>query len=131
MPISQPPSKVTGFTLVEMLVVLTVIGLVAAAGATLIGRKPAALARAEVTGKVRVAASLAADTAREGGQAQTLDLRTIPIKSGTLSFTSALAAAQPLTFYPDGSATGGVVSLEGKPLATVDWLTGTVADATP
>lgn len=120
----------TGFTLIEMLVVLTIIGLVSAAGATIIGRKPASLARAEVIGRIRAAAATAATAAREG-RAQPLDLHTIPTKAGTLTFASSLNVAPTLVFYPDGSATGGTIALDGRPLATVDWLTGAVADAAP
>gem|GEM_PF-4061468 len=34
-----------------------------------------------------------------------------------------------LLLYPDGSSNGGLVSVAGKPLATVDWLTAQVRDA--
>jgi prepilin-type N-terminal cleavage/methylation domain-containing protein len=117
-----------GFTLIEMLVVLTVIGLLAALLSPSIFRKPAYLVRE------RVAAELEAQLTRSSGEAQAtghiveLDLTKAKGASDT-GFVAAIGTVQHPILYPDGSSNGGVVSLSGRPLLQISWLDTRVSRA--
>jgi prepilin-type N-terminal cleavage/methylation domain-containing protein len=119
-----------GFTLIEMLVVLTVLAFVAMVAAQRIGRRPESVIRNEAQARLDAAIQSAR---RESGR--TGSVRTV--QPAALIDGAALTAALPspgaraglILLYPDGSSNGGLVSVEGKPLASVDWLTAQVRDA--
>lgn len=118
-----------GFTLIEMLVVLTIIGLLAGVAITSFHR-PAYLDR----GKVRAALAAAAATARLEAQRQgmpvALDLHRDMLAG--LSFQASPGFPDPApTFYPDGSANGGTFRLKDNAIAKLDWATGQIGNATP
>ncbi|HEY5722119.1 MAG TPA: type II secretion system protein [Allosphingosinicella sp.] len=117
-----------GFTLIEMLVVLTILGLVAMVAAQNVGRRPAGLIREEGEAKLDLALDTARREASRTGVAQSVDPAAL-IPGATLS--GALPAAAPpgiLVIYPDGSSNGGLVSANGRAVARVDWLTGEARD---
>jgi general secretion pathway protein H len=124
-----------GFTLIEMLVVLTVIGLVAAVAAQNMGNRPAGLIREEAEAKLDLALDTARREAGRTGSVQRIDAAAL-IPGATLS--GALPAPPEMgpgggpgmiLIYPDGSSNGGVVTADGRVVATIDWLTGEARDA--
>lgn len=137
-----------GYTLMEVLVALVVIGLVLAAVPLMVGgKRPGAEIRAaaiEVAAGLRQARGSA--IARFSSEVFTLDTERRVYRVGangretalpetvTLSLYTAREEQQDdntgrIRFFPDGSATGGRVTLtaEGrKYVVAVDWLTGAV-----
>lgn len=109
-----------GFTLLEMLVVLAIAALVAGIG---FPRLQAQVAAQEWrTGVAAVTTLLRAARAQaiRGGQVATVsvagDGRSLRITDGaTLALPASLAVtlARPLTFYADGSASGGTIIVAG------------------
>ncbi|MGD9511059.1 MAG: GspH/FimT family pseudopilin [Geminicoccaceae bacterium] len=134
-----------GFTLLELLVVLAVIGLVLALAPPLVRRSPATEIRAAA---VRVADLLRATrtrAVREGAaQEVTLDLaaRRLRTTDSTLELpehaevgfrdprgAASSGPAARILFLPDGSTSGGTVELLADDLRiaiAVDWITGRV-----
>ena len=128
-------SAVDGFTLIEMLVVLTVIGLIAAAAAQRIGHRPAGLIREEAEARLDLALDTARREASRTGAVQSVDPAAL-IPGATLAGSlppppgaSPPASAGMILVYPDGSSNGGVVTAGGRAVATIDWLTGEALDA--
>ena len=118
-----------GFTLIEMLVVLAILGLVAAVAAQNVGRRPAGLIREEGEAKLDLALDSARRESARTGIAQSVDPAVL-IPGATLS--GALPArTRPglIIVYPDGSSNGGLVSAGGRAVARIDWLTGEARDA--
>ena len=114
-----------GFTLIEMLVVLTVLGLVAAVAAQTIGRRPESVVRQEAGAKLIAAVQAARHEAGRSGKTRAVDAAAL-VPGATLA--PALPApgipAGLILLYPDGSSNGGTVTAKGRTLATIDWLTG-------
>ena len=126
---TEPRLGERGFTLIEMLVVLTIVGLVAAVGAVTLQRHPGHLTRQRAAIQVKAAAEQARQQAMETGRASLLDLSKIPAAKGTLTLGAKQRDVKPLlAFYPDGSSTGGTVLLDESPLVRIDWLTGRIVD---
>ena len=125
-PTLTPPIErsLAGFTLIEMLVVLTIISLVAAIGAATLSRKPGQLERERIAGRIKLAVAAAERSAREQGSAASLDPSKIEGIDKPLAFKPTLGRDKLLSFFPDGSSTGGLISLDGRPLVEIDWLTG-------
>jgi len=125
-PTLTPPIErsLAGFTLIEMLVVLTIISLVAAMGAATLSRKPGQLERERIAGRIKLAIAGAERAAREQGRAASPDFGKIDGIDKPLVFQPTLGRDKLLTFFPDGSSTGGAISLDGRPLVEIDWLTG-------
>ena len=124
----SPPGN--GFTLFEMVVVLAILGLIAVAAAQAIGRRPAGLVRSEVQAKVDAAVQTARRQAARTGRVQSVDPGSLiagATLSGALPAPSGPSGA--ILVYPDGSSNGGTVSVDGRPLASIDWLTGEVRHA--
>lgn len=118
-----------GFTLIEMLVVLTIVALVAVVGATTLQRKPGSLARQRAAVQIKTAAMDARRQAMASGHPALLDLRKISAAKGTLALKATQSGAEPvLAFYPDGSSTGGTILLDQHALVRIDWLTGRISD---
>lgn len=125
-----------GFTLLEMLVVLAVLGLMAG---LVIGRGPmrsagldARLAANQVAGLLRGARSQA--IAADRPVAVSIDAASGTIRVGGSAARTVGAAvsgaADPLVFLPDGSSRGGTVTVAAgsvRKRVTVDWLTGRVS----
>ena len=112
-----------------MLVVLAVLGLVAALAAQNIGRRPAGLIREEGEAKLDLALDTARREAARTGAAQSVDPAAL-IPGASLSGALPASARQGLiVIYPDGSSNGGLVSASGVPVARIDWLTGEARDA--
>jgi type II secretory pathway pseudopilin PulG len=111
-----------------MLVVLTVMALVAMVAAQNIGRRPQSVIRNEAQARLDAAIQAARREAGRTGQART-------VKPAELIEGASVTAALPsrigeglIILYPDGSSNGGLVSIAGEPLASVDWLTAQVRD---
>lgn len=111
-----------------MLVVLTVIGLLAAIMAPSAFRRPAYLTRERIAAELeqRVAHGLA-DAQASGGPV-TINLKG-KADADTPSFTPTIGGAQTPIVYPDGSSNGGTVSLAGRPLILIGWIDGKVRRA--
>lgn len=114
-----------GFTLIEMLVVLTVIGLLAAIMAPSAFRKPAYLTRERLAAELeqRIVRGLA--DARASSRPVAIDL-TGKQDAQTATFVPAIGRAQTPVLYPDGSSNGGTISLGGRPLILIGWIDGKV-----
>lgn len=117
-----------GFTLIEMLVVLTVIGLLAAILLPSIFRKPAYLARGRVAVELQTQVARASGEAQATGHPVNLDLSNAKGVSDT-SFVAAIGTETHPILYPDGSSNGGVVSLAGQPLLRISWIDTKVSRA--
>jgi type II secretory pathway pseudopilin PulG len=116
-----------------MVVVLAIMGLIAVAAAQTIGRRPAGLVRSEAQARIEAAIQGARRTAARTGAAQAVETASIlpgASLAGALPASgTASASAGTILVYPDGSSNGGIISVDGRPLAAVDWLTGEVRDA--
>jgi len=136
-----------GFTLIEMLVVLAVIGMALAVVPALLGSLPGTRLRAaadEVAGALRVARS---DALASGHSVEVRfdpatrsyavlpgrATRVLPAAVRAMSVTTSAAFQRKgeatFRFFADGTATGGSVVLSDAVRAsgvTVDWLTGRV-----
>lgn len=115
-----------GFTLIEMLVVLTIVGMVAALMAGQLRSGPGTLHRTRAAAELANAVAVAREQARRTGEPVTL----IPsdVVAGASLSNPIFAATIPtqIVFYPDGSASGGRIDLAGQVLFEIDWLTGSV-----
>lgn len=137
-----------GFSLIELLVVLAIIGLMVAAVPKFIAGSPSVQLRAAADGMVATLRKLHESAIR--GQVTTrfaLDPRRRTYRLSTAAAAHALPAVvtgievttvafQPgeriaeILFYPDGSASGGTIRLRHGGLSAgvrVDWLTGRAA----
>lgn len=132
-----PAAGTPGFTLIEMIVVLVVLGLV---GSIVLSRGPLRSPILDLRAGARVMAA-----AMRGARAQAVDAdhdvtftidadhRDYGVRGGArrpLPAGLELAGKpEPVVFHPDGSASGGAVTLaeNGRQLVIrVDWLTGAV-----
>jgi type II secretory pathway pseudopilin PulG len=113
-----------------MLVVLTVLGLVAMVAAQKVGRRPESVIRNEAEARLDSAIQAARREAGRTGAVRTVEPAAL-IEGASLSGALPSPAARTglILIYPDGSSNGGLISLAGKPLARIDWLTAQVRDA--
>jgi general secretion pathway protein H len=138
--------RVAGFTLLEMLVVLAILAMVSAAGASFVRPRPDALAldsaalnlaaylRSARTHAMQVNrdASFTIDVEGRRYWTETLPERFDIPKSASVSLYSASSERVEETvgrikFFADGSSTGGRIQLKSMQRrldVTVDWLTG-------
>lgn len=140
-------SSAAGFTLIEMLVVLSILALVAAFGMPLLSRGSESVrletAASELSGALRVTRAAAVSGNRQISLMIDIERRTfesivVPRRSfasdidAKLTYASAIRAGSSeagFQFFPDGSSTGGEIalSLHGKQAKLcIDWLTGSV-----
>ena len=142
----EPPQN--GFTLLELLVVLVILGLLAATVPPLVARAvPGAelkSAAREVAAALRYARSQAVTSGREVSFEMDVESRRYRITGGERDFAlpaeldiavfgAASVSPDDLTggirFFTDGSSTGGYVTIENKDHSyrvDVDWLVGQV-----
>jgi general secretion pathway protein H len=134
-----------GFTLLELLVVIAVIGLLAAAGAQTMIRSSADLERQ--ANRVEQRLYLARKQARESGLPVAIEcvrpgreqgrLAMEEISRGEMSAARSYRGGHPVdrvTFYPDGSASGATIEIrvgEKRARLSVDWLSGEIISDDP
>jgi prepilin-type N-terminal cleavage/methylation domain-containing protein len=124
------PRLPSGFTLIEMLVVLAVMSILAVAASFYMGQRPAGIVRADQMAKLVDALNRTAADARVTGRAQAIDPGSI-IAGATIVPVAPTAepVSRVLRFYADGSSNGGVIYVQTRPLLSVNWLTGEVRRA--
>jgi prepilin-type N-terminal cleavage/methylation domain-containing protein len=124
---SSRRSAEQGFTLIEMIVVLVILGLIAVAAAQAIGRRPAGLVRQEAQARIGAAVEAARREAARTGQPQIVDPGAL-IEGAALTGSLPAQGGRPglILVYSDGSSNGGLVSVRGRPMARIDWLTAEV-----
>lgn len=135
--------RARGFTLIEVLVVLVILGLV---GGLVLLRGPqrsAALDMRQATGTVAAAMRVARSQAIASNRPIPVRLEPRSVRIGdadprplppgiTAALTGSAAVGPVVLFRPDGSSSGGTVSLTGgsrTAIVGVNWLTGRVAVA--
>ena len=125
MPISPRCPNVLGFTLVELLVVLTIMGLLATLVVPRMGRQPAAIARRQLSAQLSGIFTAARARARMSGVSQVIDQAAFPdICRWAANHDGTSASFNDLTFFPDGSASGGIILCNNRAVQRIDWLTG-------
>lgn len=127
----MPTSRTThdaGFTLVELLVVLAIMSLVVAIAVPRLGSTSVAARDGLYVGLAsRIAEARA--VAIQSGKASEIRADDLGRIDGKLRFTPDEGAPEKLLFHPDGSATSGIVTLEDRPFARVNWINGAVEHA--
>jgi len=132
--IARPPAGCAatpaeaGFTLIEMLVVLTIVGLLAAVAMSNLSVRPAFVDRAKLRTGLSAAISAARQQASVSGTPKAINLAKLAIP-GIAYMPSIGDAHTPPVVFPDGSTNGGTVSVAGRPTVAIDWMTGQVSDA--
>lgn len=136
--IATPPTNRNGFTLIETIVVLVILGLALIIAAGFLPHRNTTLelssATEQVTGALRLARSKALTESRPIPFAVTPGGHGFRIDKATTTLGSAVIEAHPaaLIFAPDGSATAGVVSVsigDRQRVISIDWFTGRVTVA--
>ncbi len=139
----RPRRGAGGFTLLETVVVVVVLGLMLTILAGFVPRRPARLELANAADTVAATLRLAraraiatghpvtvqAVTGQAGGSALVVDGVARPLAG---SAVIAMAGPAAIRFAPDGSASGGAVRVAGQTqvmLVRVEWLTGRVSIA--
>jgi general secretion pathway protein H len=132
--------KSGGFTLIETIVVLVILGLALTITAGFIARPNTTLkltaATARVTGALRLARSRAIAESRSVSFAVAPDGHGFRLDNRAVTLDPSIVMAMPeprvIFFEPDGSASGGLlhVSMRGQErVIRIDWLTGRVSVA--
>lgn len=134
------PARDGGFTLIEMLVVLVILGLTVG---LVLGRGPLRSAGLETRAEANtIAGALRAARSRAIAGDQSITVAIDPVRhqlrvgsAAPRALTGSIALAAPragITFAPDGSSSGGRIDLATGPFrmqVAVDWLTGRVSVA--
>lgn len=147
-PLAGSPSPAAGFTLVELLVVLSIIGLMIAIAMPTLSRLTPGLrlnaAAQDVASRVKAARREAMQQNRAMAVTIDLDARQVRVGSARpiqldprlgISLLTAVSELQgagvgSIRFFPDGTSTGGRVSLRDADRrydVVVAWLTGRVS----
>jgi prepilin-type N-terminal cleavage/methylation domain-containing protein len=121
-----PTERARGFTLMEMLVVLAIVSLLAAIIAPGIWKKPAGLIREDQMTRMLDACAQAKAAARQNGAIMSIDPGTL-ISGSHFAPILGEKAGGFIRFAPDGSSNGGVLSVDGKAVLQVDWMTGGIS----
>lgn len=143
-----PPGTVRGFTLLELIVVLVLLGLVYALAAPMLGNRSAGAdvksAGGQLAAGLRKARTVAVSEHREAVLTLDIDRKTFAVTGDSHDYALptqvdfVLYTAQSelvhdragnIRFYPDGASTGGRITLAAGGIheaVDVDWVTGRV-----
>ena len=127
-PVPDHRSDEAGFTLIEMLVVLTIIGLLAAVALSNLSMRPAFVDRAKLRTGLTAAIAAARQEASLSGKPIVVDIARLAIAH--IGYTPSLGSElDPPIVFPDGSTNGGTITVAGRPAVSIGWMTGQVSDA--
>ena len=131
MPTSRPPSSgASGFTLVEMLVVLTVIGLLAVVATGVRPHKGGSAERARLRASLAQAIDGAKRQAADGGKVASITVVAVKFMPQDVRFQPSIGGdREHILVYPDGSSTGGKLTAIGLRGFSIGWLDGAIHDA--
>jgi len=113
-----------GFTLIEMLVVLTIIGLLAAVAIGAMPKSGGHVQRQKLAAKLSRAIVDARAEAALSGRPVSVDPGRMGLTEEGLTASVSPDGKARLLFYPDGSTSGGVIAIDGKSAWQLDWLSG-------
>ena len=121
-------SAVAGFTLIEMLVVLAIVGLLAVVVTGALPKSGGHVQRHKLAVKLSRIIVDARAQAALSGRPVSVDLDRMGLAEEGVT-ASALPGGEALfLFYPDGSTSGGVIAVRGEPNWQLDWLSGALRD---
>ncbi len=127
MPISPTQTDEAGLTLLELLVVLTVLALVSSLLAYRYGGAGGQRSFERGVAAVRQLLETAHAEAVLRGRLRRVSVREIEAAAPELRVAGDGGDGRPITFLPDGTASGGALLLFGEGRSTrleIDWLTG-------
>lgn len=116
--------QAAGFTLIELLVVLAIMSFAAVIAIRSFDARPGSLARKEAAAKLTAAIK---NAQREAIRSQSpKEIMPAAIVEGVEIELVLTGASDSIIVYPDGSSNGASISLGGRSLLRVEWLTGAV-----
>ena len=119
--------RASGFTLIELMVVLAIMGVLMAVAIPVLRTRSGAVDAGRTGATLDEALAAARAAARTTGTPQSVATRTIAADATYTDWRGRRADA--ITVFPDGSSSGGSVSVSGRSVASIDWLTGAVVAA--
>jgi prepilin-type N-terminal cleavage/methylation domain-containing protein len=120
MPTFRPNSKTAGFTLIEMLVVLTLVAVLAGVAMGVMGGRRPSSSQQDVI-RLRDMLTRKRSEARRTGVSTAVGIADL---RGVVEEARTAEGRQTIIFFPDGSSSGGTIVLRDRPALAIDWLTG-------
>ncbi len=121
-------SAVAGFTLIEMLVVLAIVGLMAAVVTGALPKSGGRVQRQKLAAKLSRIIVDARTQAALSGRPVSVDLDRMGLAEKGMAVSALPDGKARFLFYPDGSTSGGEIAVRGEPSWQLDWLSGALHD---